>query len=362
MEAVSGTQVRIKGRDFVSFASNDYLGLSQHPEVIEEAALALRAWGVGAKSARLLQGYTVLHEALEKALAEFLHLPSALLFPSGYQANLAVLSTLAGRNGEIFSDRLNHASMNDGARLSFARFSRYPHLDLETLEKLLQKSRAKEKIIATESVFSMDGDTPPLPEMLALAHAHGAWLYIDDAHGLGVLAEGRGTLAHFGLKGENVILMATLGKALGAGGAFVAGPKPAIRRLEQEAKSQRFTTALAPALAAAALKSLAFIQEKKAPLDVLKGHIAKMRAFLGIPWIGAIWPFMVGDEEETRSLSSWLLGKGFYVPAVFYPTVPQKKARLRISLSGAHEEEHLLDLLGLLDEAKKMISHGTPLR
>ena len=227
LESPQGAPIIVDGREYLSFCSNDYLGLASHPALIEAAQSAAARYGVGAGASHLVSGHSVLHHELEAALAAFTGLPSALLFSTGYMANLGIVTALAGRDDEIFADKLNHASLNDAVLLSRAKFTRYPHLDLAVLEKRLAASRAKRKLVVTDAVFSMDGDMAPVPELLALCERHDALLVLDDAHGFGVLGHGRGVLEHFwpsDLTHTHHVYMATLGKAAGVFGAFVAGP------------------------------------------------------------------------------------------------------------------------------------------
>ena len=258
LESAPGARVAVGGRQLVAFASNDYLGLANHPDIVAAARDGAARWGVGAAASHLVCGHFAPHAALERELADFVRPceeARALTFSSGYLANLAILTTLAGRSDAVFADRLNHACLNDGALLSRARFLRYPHKDVAALSRRLAASTAKRKLIATDAVFSMDGDIAPLPALLALAEEHDAWLVVDDAHGFGVLGEGegekggRGTLAHFGLASERIVYMGTLGKAAGVAGAFVAAHRAVIETLLATARSYVFTTAAPPLLA-----------------------------------------------------------------------------------------------------------------
>ena len=244
----------------VCFASNDYLGLAADPRLVQAACEGARALGVGAGASHLVCGHNAAHEALEGRLAEFVGMPRALLFSTGYMANLGIVTALLDRHDAVFADRLNHACLNDAALLSRAHFHRYPHGDLVALERLPSTSPAPRKLVASDAVFSMDGDIAPVPELLALCERYGAWLLLDDAHGFGVLGRsGRGALSHFDLRSPNLIYMGTLGKAAGVFGAFVAGDPPLIETLVQRARPYIYTTALPPLLAARALASLAAI-------------------------------------------------------------------------------------------------------
>jgi 8-amino-7-oxononanoate synthase len=247
LETPQGARVRVDGREYVAFCSNDYLGLAAHPELIEAAREGAARYGVGAGASHLILGHGAAHHELEQRLAAFVGLPRVLLFATGYMANLGVVTALTGRGDAVFADRLNHASLNDAVLLSRAEFKRYPHLDLAALERLLSSSRARRKLIATDAVFSMDGDIAPVAELVALAERHDAWLLLDDAHGFGVLGpQGRGVLAHFGASSPRVIYMATLGKAAGVFGAFVAGEPEVLEALVQRARTYIYTTAAPP--------------------------------------------------------------------------------------------------------------------
>lgn len=356
LDGPQGVRVRVDGRDYLSFSSNDYLGLASHSEIAAAAIQAAQAVGVGAGAAHLLTGHHRLHHDLEAELAAFVGLPGALLFSTGYMASLGVIPALLDRHGEVFEDRLNHASLVDAAVLSRARLTRYPHLDLDWLDRKLGESRAKTKLIATDTVFSMDGDLAPLPELLSLAERHDAWLYADDAHGFGVLGEqGQGALAHFSLTGPTrLIYLATLGKAAGVAGAFVAGSTDLVEWLVNRARTYVFTTAQPPLLAAAVSASLKRIagepwrrQRLSQLVDRLKTGVA------GLPWPlmasdTPIQPLRVGGNVEALRLATGLRERGLLVPAIRPPTVPQGQARLRISLSAAHGPADVDALLGAL--------------
>jgi 8-amino-7-oxononanoate synthase len=343
LESPQGTRVRVDGREYVAFCSNDYLGLAAHPELIEAAREGAARYGVGAGASHLILGHAAAHHELEQRLAAFVGLPRALLFATGYMANMGVVTALTGRGDAVFADRLNHASLNDAALLSRAEFKRYPHLDLAALERLLSGSRARRKLIATDAVFSMDGDIAPVPELVALAERHGAWLLLDDAHGFGVLGpQGRGVLAHFGTSSPRVIYMATLGKAAGVFGAFVAGEPEVLETLVQRARTYIYTTAAPPLLSHVLLKSLELIRIGEQRREHLRGlgRLLKDRLLLK-RWKlahseSAIQPLIIGGNGEAVAASEALAREGLLVPAIRPPTVPQGTARLRISLSAAH--------------------------
>ena len=355
LDSAQGPVVLEGGQSLANFASNDYLGLADHPRIRAAAHRAIDTFGFGAGASPLVVGHSRLHEEAEADFAHFTGLPRALLFPSGYAANLGILTALADRSAEIFADRLDHACLNDGAVLSRATFHRYPHGDLDRLEALLAASKATIRVIATDAVFSMDGDVAPLPALLSAAERHDAWLVIDDAHGIGVLGEGRGSLAHFGLRSPRIVYMATLGKALGGYGAFVAGEATTIAWLMQRARTYVFSTALPPAAAAVATEALRLIDEHPALVATLHERIGEFRracAREGVETASAtaIQPVIVGDAARAVALSARLRELGQLVPAIRPPTVPDGTARLRVSLSAAHSREQVLALAAALGE------------
>lgn len=349
---------RVDGAALLSFCSNDYLGLAGDPRLAEALAEGARTWGAGAGASHLVSGHYQVHEELERELAEFVGCERALSFATGFLANVGTVAALVGRGDAVFADRLNHASLVDGALLSRAEFARYPHLDLDALELQLDASSARRKLIVTDSVFSMDGDLAPLPALLALAERHDALLMIDDAHGLGVLGpQGRGALAHFGLASPRIVYVGTLGKAAGLAGAFVAGHAVVVEWLLQKTRSYIYTTAAPPALAHALRTAVRLI----AQADPQRAHLAEMIATLrarlaGGPWRLAdsatpIQPLIVGDNQPTLELAAALACQGLWVPAIRPPTVPRGSARLRVSLSAAHAPDDLERLLAALDAA-----------
>ncbi|CAB1369417.1 8-amino-7-oxononanoate synthase [Denitratisoma oestradiolicum] len=363
LESPAGPRVTVEGRRLLSFCSNDYLGLAAHPELIAALAEGARGWGAGSGASALLGGHLVPHEALEQRLAGFLGLPRALTFTTGYLANLAVTPALVGRGDEVFADRLNHASLIDAVVLSRARHRRYPHNDSAALERLLKSSTARRKLILTDSVFSMDGDMAALDRLLVLAEEHDAWLVVDDAHGFGVLGqEGRGALSHFGLQASpRLVLMGTLGKAAGVGGAFVAGDERVVEWLISRGRSYVFSTAPPPALAAALLMSIDLIEAGEGRRQHLQALITRLRGGLAPlafrrGWrladsAGPIQPLIVGDTGKALELSAHLERLGLWVPAIRPPTVPEGSSRLRISLSAAHGESDVDTLLAALEAA-----------
>jgi 8-amino-7-oxononanoate synthase len=353
-------QARTEGRPLLTFCSNDYLGLANHPAVIEALQQGADRWGVGSGSAHLVSGHSAAHQALEEDLSEFTQRPRALLFSTGYMANLGVISALTGRGDTVFEDRLNHASLLDGTLLARATLRRYPHADAAELAQLMQSSAPR--LIATDGVFSMDGDLAPLPALGLIARQSDTWLLVDDAHGLGVLGrEGRGSLDHFGLDSVQVpILMGTLGKAFGTFGAFVAGSADLIETLIQRARPYIYTTATPPALAEATRVSLALARRDEWRRERLQTLIRRFRAGaaqLGLPLVDSptpIQPLMAGNSERARSWSRALESRGIQVIAIRPPTVPEGSARLRITLSATHTDADLHRLLDALAAITKV--------
>ncbi|OWY40925.1 8-amino-7-oxononanoate synthase [Xenophilus sp. AP218F] len=354
LETPQGVDVVIDGEEYVSFASNDYLGLADHPALVRAIQEGVDRWGVGSGSSHLVSGHSLAHQQAEEALARFVGREAALLFGSGYAANLAVITSLVGRGDAVFADRLNHASLNDACLLSRAEFRRFHHNDLEQLEHMLQTTPAKTRLIAVDAVFSMDGDEAPLRELLALAERYDAWLYVDDAHGFGVLGGGRGAIAELDSRAERLVCMATLGKAAGLAGAFVAGSQTVIDWLINNARTYIYTTAQPPALAAAIPVSLRLIAEGDERRERLRELTAQCQMRLvGTKYVGAasrtpIQAFIIGDDEATLALAARLREQGFWVPAIRPPTVPENSARLRLSLSARHEPSQLAAVLDLL--------------
>lgn len=359
----------VDGQRVLSFNSNDYLGLAADPRITAALQEGVRLYGAGSGASHLVSGHSKAHEELEERLADFLapHLvqPRALYLSTGYMANLAVLTALAAATpgeAEIFSDALNHASIIDGTRLARARVTVYAHNDVAALEHALTASAARNKIVVSDSVFSMDGDIAPLPQILALCEQHGAWLVVDDAHGFGVLGEhGRGALEHFQLKAPQLVYMGTLGKAAGVSGAFVAAHATVIDWLVQRARPYIYTTAAAPALAHALLTSVALIdsregQQRRAQLELLQHQLAAMPLRAGWKHLASptpIQPLVIGGNAEVLTAAQALLDQGLWVSAIRAPTVPAGTARLRITLSAAHTHEDVGRLLDALHNLTK---------
>jgi 8-amino-7-oxononanoate synthase len=356
-QSPQGPRIVVDGREVLAFCSNDYLGLANHPRIVEAAIEAASRYGVGEGASHLLTGHSAVHERLEEKLAEFMQMPRTLLFSTGYQANIGAVTALAGPEDAIFSDALNHASLIDGVRLSRARVVRYPHADLAFLSGALAESDARTKLIVTDGVFSMDGDIAPLPAMLDLSERHDAWLLVDDAHGFGVIGpEGRGSPAHFGLRSPRIVYVGTLGKAAGVAGAFVAGAEEMVETLLQRARTYIYTTA-APAMLAAAIEtSLQIIREDEWRRERLRKLVAVLRRELrGSESALAssdtpIQPVVLGGNSEAVRASAALRERGILVPAIRPPTVPEGTARLRISLSAAHSGDDVLRLAAALRE------------
>ncbi len=361
LESPCGRMATVDGKNVLNFASNDYLGLAGHAEIAQAMADGALRWGAGSGASHLVSGHLAPHDQLEREIADFVGFPRALTFSTGYLANLAIVPTLAGRGAAVFADKLNHASLIDAMQLAKAQgadVQRYPHSDLAALERLLAASPAADKLIVTDAIFSMDGDLAALPQLLALAERYDAWLVIDDAHGFGVLGpHGRGSLAHFNLPASpRILLMGTLGKAAGVGGAFVAGSATAIEFILQKGRSYIFTTAAPPAIACALSKSLQLIAGGDARRARLMARIGQLRDGLAdlplklLPSLSAIQPLIVGANEATVALSQALWERGLWVPAIRPPTVPKDTARLRISVSAAHTEADIGQLLTTLKE------------
>jgi 8-amino-7-oxononanoate synthase len=362
VDAAKGSRLRVGGRDMLAFCGNDYLGLSQHPALIEASLRGAQRYGVGATASPLVCGHSASHEALEQEIASFLGLPRALYFYAGYATNVGIVPALVGRGDAVFCDALNHACLIDGARLSRAEIKVYPHGDVAALEKLLGESTAARKLIVTDAVFSMDGDLAPVPELLLLAQRHDAVLLIDDAHGFGVLGpDGRGTAAHFDLRSPNLLVMATMSKAAGGSGGIVAGHETLIELLMQRARSYIFATA-APAMVTESLRaSVKLIETEDWRRERLRSHTARLRNAMALPAGAdvdslprllpsptAIQPLIVGENGAALDLMAHLWREGLWVPAIRPPTVPPGTARLRISLSAAHSDADIDQLIAAL--------------
>ncbi len=354
LDSAQGPRVRLDGRDYLNFSSNDYLGLASHPRVVERLRSAALEYGAGSGASHLVSGHSRPHHELEEALAAFTGRSRALLFSSGYMANVGVLGCLLEKGDQVFEDRLNHASLLDGGLASAARFRRFAHNDCGSLARLLEAAEGN-ALVVVDGVFSMDGDSAPLAELAALCHPPERCLMVDDAHGFGVLGErGAGSLEAAGLGQDEVpVLMATLGKALGTAGAFVAGSELLVESLIQGARNYIYTTALPPAVAAATLESLRLVQEEDWRRTRLIHLVARFREgaeSLGLsllPSSTPIQPLLVGDDHRVLALAASLRDRGLLVGAIRPPTVPEGTGRLRITLCASHSDA---DVDRLLDE------------
>lgn len=350
--------MQVDGRELISFCSNDYLGLANHPEVKEAFITGVRQYGAGSGAAHLVNGHSRAHEELEVALAEFTGQPRALLFSTGYMANIGIAQAFADKGDTVLEDRLNHASLLDAGLLSGARFMRYAHNDAGDLQRRLAE-RDGHCLVMTDAVFSMDGDIAELPALASACTQHEAMLVIDDAHGIGVIGDhGRGSFSHHGIAQDaNTVHMATLGKAMGTAGAFVAGSDDIIETLVQQARSYIYTTAQPAAVAVATLQSLKLIREDDTLQRRLHDNIAYFRRCATQAGLAlqdsatAIQPVIIGDNEATLKASDALLDAGLLVIAIRPPTVPKGTARLRITLSASHERTHIDQLIEALTQA-----------
>lgn len=364
-----GTEIILDGNHVTSFCSNDYLGLAGHPDVIQAFHDGLEQFGAGSGASHLVSGHMAPHHALEEELAEYTGRSRALVFSSGYMANVGIITTLLGKQDAVFEDRLNHASLLDGGIFSGASFKRYPHLDSSALEALLEKSTGNKKLIVSDGVFSMDGDMAVLPELISAANKTDSLLMIDDAHGFGVLGkEGGGLVAHYQEQGVAIdednlqILVGTFGKAFGGSGAFVAGSEELIETLIQFCRPYIYTTAMSPAMAEALRASLKLVRKDNWRREYLAQLIQRFRnhcADLGLQVLPSQTPVqavVLGDVELTLQASSALLAKGLYVSAIRPPTVPVGTARLRVTFSAVHTEAQFLRLLEGLESVARVCS------
>ena len=362
LDSPQAEHIVANSQSYLSFCSNDYLGLANHTKLIAAMQQAAGNSGVGSGASNLITGHHRYHNDLEKQLARFVGLPSALLFSTGYMANIGVLGALVGRGDAIFADKLNHACLNDGGYYSLAEFNRFAHNDIVALESLLKGSSAKHKLIAVDAVFSMDGDIAPLAEYLTLCEKYDAYLYVDDAHGFGVLGEhGEGSLNHLKLKSPRIIMMATLGKAAGVAGAFVAGQQVVIDYLIQTAKSYVYSTPAPPALSATLTASVQLIEQG----DDLRSHLYSLIDYLKnnlnckkwtlMPSQTSVQPLLVGNNQDALALSEFLQLRGILVPAIRPPTVPAGTARLRISLSASHSLDDVKKLITAIHQAESVL-------
>ncbi|NVN63754.1 8-amino-7-oxononanoate synthase [Pseudomonas putida] len=365
LESPQGPEVVVDGQRLLAFCSNDYLGLANHPEVIAAWQAGAERWGVGGGASHLVVGHSTPHHQVEEALAELTGRPRALLFSTGYMANLGAITALVGQGDTVLQDRLNHASLLDGGLLSGARFNRYLHNDPASLASRLDKAVGN-TLVVTDGVFSMDGDLVDLPALADVARARGAWLMVDDAHGLGTLgAQGGGIVEHFGLGMDDVpVLIGTLGKACGTAGAFVAGSEELIEALVQFARPYIYTTSQPPALACATLKSLELLRRETWRREHLAALIRQFREGaqqMGLQLMDSptpIQPIVIGDSAQALRLSRLLRERGLLVTAIRPPTVPAGSARLRVTLSAAHSEAQVQLLLNALAECYPQLENA----
>ena len=362
IEELKKGKIKIHGQWVHNFSSNDYLGLTQNKIIKKSIIDGIRKYGNGAGASHLISGHYEVHDNLEKLAAKNLGFDKGMLFSSGFNANMGVIGALCGRNDVIFSDRLNHASLNEASLLSKSKFVRYNHLDLVHLEKFLKESKERRKLIISDAVFSMDGDLINLPAMINLCEKYDAYIYVDDAHGYGVLGKnGQGILEYYypklNLKPEQkkrIIYMFTLGKSVGISGAIVVANKNIIDYVVQKAKTYIYTTASSPAIACGIMTSLKIVKEG----EHLRGNLLKLidllrekienKALLSNS-ITPIQPILINDNSQTIKISEKLLEVGFYVPAIRPPTVPIKTSRLRISISALHKSKEILRLAELIN-------------
>jgi 8-amino-7-oxononanoate synthase len=347
----------VEGRSLINFCSNDYLGLASHPDISLALKQAADLYGTGSGASHLVSGHSVVHQKLEEQLAEYTGRPRALLFSTGYMANMGAINALVGRRDLVLQDQLNHASLLDGGRLSQADFKRYKHVDMASLEQRLEQSSATRKLVVSDGVFSMDGNLAPLSEISTLAEKHNAWLMVDDAHGVGVLGpQGGGLVEQLGMNLKQVpVLVGTLGKSFGTFGAFVAGSEALIETLIQFSRSYIYTTALPPAVAAATLASLKIVRQESWRRDKLVQLVTRFRRGaeqIGLQLGGSntpIQPVLINNDAKVMQVGQSLRDAGFLVGAIRPPTVPVGTGRLRITFSADHSEEQVDQLVAALD-------------
>jgi len=356
------TRIDIEGKTYLSFCSNNYLGLANHPSVVNAVKKAVDEYGWGACASRLVSGNMTLHEALEKEISRFKMKDAAIVFPTGYMANLGVISSLVSGGDLVVSDKLNHASIIDGCRLSGAVFRVYAHCNMEKLENILKKSSKYNRIlIVTDSVFSMDGDLAPLPDIVRIAKKYNAMVMVDEAHGTGVFGEnGRGVVEHFNLDNEVDVVMGTLSKAIGSLGGYVSGDEDLISYLRNKARPFMYTTALPPAVSAASIAGINLIQEDPSLRETLWNNVRCIKerlGSLGIDMISSqsqIIPLLIGDTQKTVDISKLLYERGILIPAIRPPTVPANSSRLRMTVMSSHTQADLESLFNALREVMNL--------
>jgi glycine C-acetyltransferase/8-amino-7-oxononanoate synthase len=356
VEGAQGPHVKIKGRKYISFCSNNYLGLANHPEIAKAVEDAVKKYGWGAGASRLISGNMKLHETLEDEISKFKRKESTIVFPTGYMANIGTICSLVSSGDLVICDRLNHASIIDGCRLSGATFRVYPHRDTVKLENILKKSsKYPRKLIVTDTVFSMDGDLAPLPDIVRIARKYKAMVMVDEAHGTGVFGKnGRGVVEHFNLNEKVNIVMGTLSKAVGSLGGFVSGDKNLINYLRNKARTFMYTTALPPAVCAASIAGIRLIQRDHSLRESLWRNVCYLKERLKLLNINVISsespiiPVMIGDAKKAVDVSRFLFKRGVLIPAIRPPTVPDKSSRLRITVMSTHTRADLDKLLDVL--------------
>lgn len=363
LESSIGPTVKINGKTLLNFCSNNYLGLADHPKLREAAISAINKYGVGPAAVRTIAGTTVLHKELEEKLAKFKKAEAVITLQSGFTANLAVVPAIVGENDLIFSDELNHASIIDACRLSKATVNRYSHLDVNDLDKKLSEAGdGVKKLVITDGVFSMDGDIAPLDKIWEVTHKHGAMLMVDDAHGEGVLGEGRGIVHHFNLHGKVDIEVGTMSKAFGVVGGIVAGSKELIEWLTQRARPFLFSSAMTIPDVGACIASVDILENSQELVkklwenaDYLRTGLKKIGFDTGTS-ISPIIPIMLGENKLAQDMSRELFNEGLFAKAIVYPTVPQGKARIRIMNSAGHTKKQLDEALKIFEKVWKKFS------
>ncbi len=352
------TRIDIEGKTYLSFCSNNYLGLANHPSVVKAVKEAVEKYGWGTGASRLVSGNMTLHETLEREISKFKRKEATIVFPTGYMANIGTISTLVSSGDLVICDKLNHASIIDGCRLSGAAFRVYAHCNMEKLENILRKSsKYNRKLIVTDSVFSMDGDLAPLPDIVRIATKYNAMVMVDEAHGTGVFGEyGRGVVEHFNLDNEVDVVMGTLSKAIGSLGGYVCGDNDLISYLRNKARSFMYTTALPPAVCAASIAGINLIQEGPLLREALWNNVCYIKDKLrsrGINMISSqsqIIPLLIGDAKKTVETSKLLYKRGILIPAIRPPTVPANSSRLRMTVMSSHTQGDLESLFNALRE------------
>jgi len=360
LEGAQGPHVKIKGRTYISFCSNNYLGLANHPEVVKAVKDAVGKYGWGAGASRLVSGNTELHQALEDEISKFKRKEAAIVFPTGYMANIGTICSLVSSGDLVICDKLNHASIIDGCRLSGATFRVYPHRDVGKLENILKKSTGyPRKLIVTDTVFSMDGDLVPLPDIVRIAHEYNAMVMVDEAHGTGVFGEnGRGVVEHFNLDKKVNIIMGTLSKAVGSLGGFVTGNSDLISYLRNKARTFMYTTALPPAACAASIAGIKLIQRDHSLRESLWRNVHYVKERLKLLNLNVaslespIIPIIIGNAKRAVDVSGFLFESGILIPAIRPPTVPDESSRLRVTIMATHTRDDLDKLLDVLKSSQ----------